>query len=748
MAKKDEGNGIVGAVTAPLEGLSDAISDLIKKERSAQDGWQITGRKLNSFAKDVEYALTPFTRVQKGAIELAKAVGMSSRGIMASSERLIAQNRKMSLSMSYNISNQEMMKLQGSIYSKLGRNVAIDKVGTIQKNETGEVVNPNFDSALENLIAARQVFGEGNVAELVGGFDKLGKSMKSAAKVTGKLFQEAGEYGINLQQYSDNFISNISMAQNYNFRNGVNGLKEMARKATEIRQDMRQIASFADKVGSVTGAVETAANLQVLGGSFAALSNPLSMLNEGLTNMEGLQDRFNQMTAGAAKYNSVTHEIEMDPVTRQLMKRAADAMGVDASNLIDQAYAQARRGEISRQMEGVGGMSEEMMKLLPNIGEIDSETGVAGATIGDQFYKLSDIAGNAALQQQLIEETRSESDDIKAIAKSVMGIEDMVSGRYHQIDNEMARNKITESPVGPSLYDQYLDFLSNGIDNKAIEAVGRIDKSIDDLKGLWNLTESRILTSAVKPIAETSPEAVRQSAYNETIGLLGDNELGRNIANGISRVYEWGTNFFKTIDEYTSQYGFSPSVAWKTTQYEGVGGGEPIARGENAPNNPSIAMAARDVVLEASHFSMRGGNDTTMAPIADNGQIIRATATAGGAAQVSPFMQPLVTTGAGSLTGMEIKGTSTSVPSMTVAPPRQEVQTSTKTGTDTKETTMSYNLNLSGTLTMNVNGDNGKIGSVDLMKMIENDAGLRRELAKAIEDAIAKMNSNGLNKNQ
>jgi hypothetical protein len=159
-------------------------------------------------------------------------------------------------------------------------------------------------------------------------------------------------------------------------------------------------------------------------------------------------------------------------------------------------------------------------------------------------------------------------------------------------------------------------------------------------------------------------------------------------------------------------------------------------------------MAARDVVLEASHFSMRGGNDTTMAPIADNGQIIRATATAVGAAPVSPFMQPLVTTGAGSLTGVEIKGTNTSVPSMTVAPPRQEVQTSTKAGTDTKETTMSYNLNLSGTLTMNVNGDNGKIGSVDLMKMIENDAGLRRELAKAIEDAIAKMGSNGLNKNQ
>lgn len=738
----------ISEATSLVGDFGQSLRKMLKAEETATAGWGKISIFFRDQLREVENMLEPFSRVQKEAAELARAVGMSAKGIMATSTRLIAQNHKMQLSMSYNISNQEMMKLQGSIYSKLGRNVAIDRVGTVQKNEVGEVVNPNFDSALENLIAARQVFGEGNVAELVGGFDKLGKSMKSAAKVTGKLFQEAGEYGINLQQYSDNFISNISMAQNYNFRNGVNGLKEMARKATEIRQDMRQIASFADKVGSVTGAVETAANLQVLGGSFAALSNPLSMLNEGLTDMEGLQKRFNQMTAGAAKYNSVTHEIEMDPVTRQLMKRAADAMGVDASNMIDQAYAQARRAEITRQMDGVGGMSEEMRKLLPNIGEIDSETGVAGATIGDQFYKLSDIAGHETLQQQLIEETRSESDDIKTIAKSVMTIEDLVAGRKSQIENEQARNKITESSVGPSVYDQALDYLLNSFNQKTIEGAARLDKSFSDLTNSLDILLKRAEASGIKPLAETSPEAVKQSAYNEAIGLFGDNDAGRKIADGISKVYEWGTNFFKTIDEYTSQYGFSPSIAWKTTQYEGVQGGEPIARGENAPNSPSIAMAARDVVLEASHFSMRGGNDTTMAPIADNGQIIRATATAVGAAPVSPFMQPLVTTGAGSLTGVEIKGTSTSVPSMTVAPPRQEAQTSPKTGTDTKETTMSYNLNLSGTLTMNVNGDNGKIGSVDLMKMIENDAGLRRELAKAIEDAIAKMGSNGLNKNQ
>ena len=144
--------------------------------------------------------------------------------------------------------------------------------------------------------------------------------------------------------------------------------------------------------------------------------------------MNGLQDRFAQMTQGAATYNSVTHQIEMDPVTRQLMKRAAESMGVDPNNFIDQAYAQARQTEIKRQIDlnGIGGIRDDVLKMLPNVGEIDSETGVAGATIGGQFRSLAEIASMPDLQDQLIEETRSESEDIKVIAKSVMTIEDKV----------------------------------------------------------------------------------------------------------------------------------------------------------------------------------------------------------------------------------------------------------------------------------------------------------------------------------
>ena len=59
---------------------------------------------------------------------------------------------------------------------------------------------------------------------------------------------------------------------------------------------------------------------------------------------------------------------------------------------------------------------------------------------------------------------------------------------------------------------------------------------------------------------------------------------------------------------------------------------------------------------------------------------------------------------------------------------------------ETKE--FSYNLNLTGTLNMNVVGDNGKIGEVDLMKMLK-EMGFENELSKLIKESLSRMEASG-----
>lgn len=685
--------------------------------------------------------ISPFVKVQDAAIDLAKTIGLAGKSIMSNSQNLIEQNRKMQLSRSYGISTEEMLKLEKGVMMGLGRNVQIEQVGTA----TAE--NPNFDSAIENVIAANQVFGAENVAAIIAGYDKLGISMKTAAKATGKLYKEAGQYGINLTKYTENFTSNLQMAQRYNFRNGINGLKEMARKATEIRQDMSQIASFADKVGSVTGAVETAANLQVLGGSFASLANPLTMLNKSLTDVNGLQNIFNGMTEGAAIYNSVTHEIEMDPVTRQIMKRAAESMGVDPNNFIDQAYAQARRLEIDRQIDGVGNIKDEVRKLLPNIGEIDSETGLAGATIDGEFKTLAEIAGNEELQNRLIEVNTSESDDIKSIAKSVMGIHQLMAGAQHQMENGMAYNATKEGSVkGVSMYNTAFDFITSGITEETIEAARKLDGVLQDLSMHVKNFEAGAINELIKAFNDFGDSG----AFSKSMGGAMANIFGesaRGLGEAAGGVFG---KFANTMDSKLKEYGFSPMSWFKD---EAGNGREGRPEGAGQPS-ASVALAASDVTVQAANFSFNGGESTQIKPIEGNEPARAAAAVQGSTAQApvesagqSTNLEPVNPIGSNGQTGVQFYVSPTTTPSMSVAPTENGAQSSanqqgggTRQGGNASQSTV----NVSGSIMVNVNGDNGKIGTADIMKLLEQNSDFRRELAVALANAYAKLDSSGL----
>lgn len=702
-------DGIVDKTKDKIKELEESLNKL----KNPVAGLSGALGKLVEVAEFIGSTVAPFSQVQKSAAELATAVGLSSKSIMRTAMDTIAQNRKMQLSMSYNISNKEILDLQKTMMLSLGRNVAIDQVGTVQKNANGDVVNPNFDSELENLIAASKVFGNERLADIISGFDKLGISMKSAAKATGKLYQEAGEYGISLQKYTENFTSNLEMAQMYNFRNGVDGLKEMARKATEIRQNMRQIASFADKVGSVTGAVETAANLQVLGGSFAALSNPLAMLNESLTDMNGLQNRFNSMTAGAARYNSVTHEIEMDPVTRQIMKRAAESMGVDPANLIDQAYAQARREEIDRQIKanGIGGFSNEVLKLLPNVGEFDKETGAAGATIEGKFYDLAKIGNSPELQQKLIEETRSESDDIKVIAKSVMTIQDLISGQKYQAENEAARNNIMPGSVNNlTSYEIASKLITEKFNPSVYEAAGRIDLLSNSFKSLLDIFAGDVTTGttiAADAILHPGAQGAGGTVEQVLRGWLGDSDLSKSFSSFMGNIAEGISNFLGNVNEYTvEQANFNLLPGRNNTSLVGQNGSEtPVAE---APKN-SIASSNQGQGGYSNGFMV-------VMPSAANTPVLF---------MVNPQSVP----------HEEVS------PANTHAQNTQQTQTGAAQGQD-----FNYTLNLTGNLTMDINGDNGKIGTVDLKEMLEKNH-FELELSKAILETITRMNRAGMIQN-
>ena len=346
----------------------------------------------------------PYQKVDAAASKYAKTVGMTKAG-MDSLAKTSLNNVASKLASTYNISTEELLEAQSNYIKASGRNIRLD----------------NADQ--ENIAAMHKMGGNGN--ELAALYDNFGVSLEETAGHVGKMFSDASKQGLSFEKYSDNVAKNIKIAQNYTFKNGLKGLESMAKKATAMKMDMQQVAALADKVSTVEGAIDVSAQLQVLGGPFAQLADPLGMLNEGLNDMEGLQDRLIKMVGNLGSFDKETGEVKVSSFNKQRIKAAAQAMGVSYDTIMESVNAQARRGEISKQIAAsatASGFNDEMKELIMNSGTI--KDGKAGVSIKGKFKSVDELTEKD--YEALQAESRTETEDIKVMAQSLQSIEEKI----------------------------------------------------------------------------------------------------------------------------------------------------------------------------------------------------------------------------------------------------------------------------------------------------------------------------------
>lgn len=368
--------------------------------------------------KELRSLLDPIAKADKAASKYARTLGMTGTAMRNLRDDTIKNIASNDLAAKFNVSTEELLEAQGNYMKAAGRNIRVD----------------NADQA--NIAAIERVVGSKGI-EMAGLLDNFGVGVSETAEKLNEMYNDASKEGLSFEKYSDNVAKNIKLAQNYTFKNGIKGLESMAKKATALKIDMQQVASFADKVSTVEGAMDSAAKLQVLGGPFAQMADPLGMLNEGLTDMEGLQDRMAKMIGGLGTFDKESGEVRVSAFNKQRIKAAADAMGVSYDSLMESTNAQARRGEISKQIESnenARGLSDDMKELIKNSGSF--KDGKAGVTIRGQFKSLDELTDKD--YDALKKETQSESEDIKDIAVNTRDIVSIEEGFQKQREAHMA----------------------------------------------------------------------------------------------------------------------------------------------------------------------------------------------------------------------------------------------------------------------------------------------------------------------
>lgn len=423
-ARSQHGKNKFTELTKTVSEFSDKMVKAYKSLRDFVEPWAKADDAASKFTKTLGGTKAAMDRLRKDTLDsVATGIGVK-----------------------FNMSTEELLKVQQDYLKGIGRNISIDDNS---RESMAAIARISQDAGVDGLGFAAQL-------------ENFGISMDKTGDHMGKMFAEASKSGISFQKYSDNVVKNIKLAQNYTFKNGIKGLESMAKKATALKMDMQQVANLADKVSTVEGALETSAKLQVLGGSFASMADPMGMLYEGLNDMEGLQDRIIKMVGGLGNFNKDTGEVEVSAFNKQRIKAAAAAMGMDYGQLMESVNTQAKRGEIEKQIGSsvvASKFDEDMKELIMNTGVI--KDGKVGVNVNGKFKTLDEIKeGDRDILQQ---QTQSESEDIKQIAmdlRSLVGKEQGLKKQADAIQAEIA------SPFG-----QLLKWV-HGIFDAALVAVG------------------------------------------------------------------------------------------------------------------------------------------------------------------------------------------------------------------------------------------------------------------------------------
>ena len=377
--------------------------------------------KIFGGLKDVGKNLAePWGKADQAAANFAKSLGMAGKQMQDLRANTINFANDNHIGIKYNKSIEELIALQKSYADQTGRNILLT------------------DKQRESMAAMSSVMGDEAASALAGKLENFGIGLEKAGEMAAKMFNEANERGISFEKYTKTVTDNLTMVQQYGFKNGIQGLTTMAKRANEMRLDMQQVANFAEKVNTVEGAITTAANLQVLGGPFASMgSNPMAMLYEGLNDMEGLQDRMIKMFSGLGRFNKETGQVETSNFDKYRIKEAAKSMGIDQREVFEMVNRAAVRNEISQQVGGQK-VSEKVLNYLSNVASFDKH-GNAVINLDGKEQKISELnLESQAVLDKLEALNQDEAADIKDIATTLRGWDDVMQGFQKQLDIQKA----------------------------------------------------------------------------------------------------------------------------------------------------------------------------------------------------------------------------------------------------------------------------------------------------------------------
>ena len=277
--------------------------------------------------------------------------------------------------------------------------------------ETAEETGRAFILPTEAIVtgAKLQELYDVDMSNAFSNFDKIGVGAKEAARTMSDAVATAGRYGATVAQLLPSVNDNIEKINTYGFQNGVAGLTEMVAKAQVLGYNFENAMAMADKAFTPEGAIEMAAQLQMIGGAASELLDPFQLMYMAQNDVEGLQDAIVKTAESAVTFNKETGEFGISPGERMRLKSIAEATGQDYNNLAETAVKAAKRTQAIGKLGGIPELSEQDKELIASMADINPD-GTFSLTIGDKEVGFSELATHMETSSDFLGKLRTQSE--------------------------------------------------------------------------------------------------------------------------------------------------------------------------------------------------------------------------------------------------------------------------------------------------------------------------------------------------
>lgn len=330
---------------------------------------------------------------------------------------------------------------------------------------------------LKTLASAKDVLNLSNseVGQMAGSFESINGTTDNLTESLERVTKKSRQFGLNTKSVFNNLQGIVKLANKFSFKNGIKDMEKMALYSTKYKMNIDSVASIADKLFDVEGAIEMGAQLQVLGGKWAQIGDPMNLMYKARNDIKGLADDLITAASASAQWNEQNKAFEISSLELHRMRGVAEMTGMTLEELRDMAIATAKASKIEAQIS-TKITDPEMLEHITSVAEI-GKNGRASITIdgkkvnvdalGDKIHLLTKILNDNKKMEQIAKDSKTFDERFQGLVMKAKGL---MTPLVEKVDKWLTKdvfNKIENWLVtnGPKILD--------GVDRlgKTIESV-------------------------------------------------------------------------------------------------------------------------------------------------------------------------------------------------------------------------------------------------------------------------------------